>query len=95
MNMTPFQSRQLSDIYRERRERTARFEATGATAEIGVLSNSPGTYTVNTLNGPVKRNFENRPFPGPLAAVSEYARQFGSGKLRRTATGTYLIFVTK
>lgn len=92
MTTTAFQARQLNEIRKDRREALAKFEATKATAEIGIVSNIPGTYTVNTLNGPRKRNFENQPFPSAIEAVKEYARQFGTGTLKKTATGTFLVY---
>jgi len=92
MNATAFQAAQLEDIRRERRENLAKFAATQATAEIGIVSNIPGTYTVNTLNGPRKRNFENQPFPSAIEAIKAYASQFGTGTLKKTATGTFLVY---
>jgi len=93
MNATAFQAAQLADIRRETRENLAKFAATKATAEIGVVSNFSGVYTVNTLNGPRKRNFENQPFPSELEAVKAYARQFGTGSLKKTSSGTFLVYV--
>ena len=92
MTTTAFQATQLEDIRRERRESLAKFDATKATAEIGIVSNIPGTYTVNTLNGPRKRNFENQPFTSAIEAVKAYARQFGTGTLKKTAAGTFLVY---
>ena len=93
MTMTAFQARQLNEIRKERREALAKFEATQAAAEIGIISNIPGTYTVNTLNGPRKPNFENQPFSSAIEAAKAYARQFGSGTLKKTETGTFLVYV--
>lgn len=93
MNATAFQARQLNEIRKERRENLAKFKATKATAEIGIVSNVPGTYTVNTLNGPRKRNFENEPFPSAVDAIKAYARQFGTGTLKKSGHGTFLVYI--
>lgn len=91
--MTAFQTRQLTEIRAERKDRSAKFAATKATAEIGVVSNIPGTFTVNTLNGPRKANFENQPFATMTDAVKAYAAdKFGAGTLKRTGAGTFLVF---
>ena len=91
-NATPFQTRQLNEIREERRKRNEEFKATKATAEIGIISNIPGTYTVNTLNGPRKANFENQPFPSKIEAVKAYARQFGTGILKKNKDGNFLVY---
>lgn len=93
MTNTTFQAKQLETIRADRRAAVAKFKATGATAEIGVVSNYPGTFTVNVMEGPRKRNFENVPFDSKLAAVKAFAREkFGRGTLKRTDRGTFLVF---
>jgi len=93
--MTPFQQSQAAAIREDRRERLKAFQQTGAVAEIGVCSNRPGLFTLNILNGPRARNWDNRPFSSETEAVRQYAAAiFGTGKLRRTASGSYLVMQT-
>lgn len=90
--MTPFQQSQAAAIREDRRERLEAFGKTGAVAEIGVCSNRPGLFTLNILNGPRARNWDNKPFSSEVEAVRLYAAaNFGTGKLRRTKTGSYLV----
>lgn len=93
MSNTNYQAAQIEAIRADRRESLAKFQETGATAEIGVVSNIPGTYTVNTLNGSHKPNYENLAFPSKIEAVKSYARQFGSGTLKKNDKGNFLVFV--
>lgn len=93
MSNTSFQFRQLQDIRKECAEQAATFAATGAIAEIGVVENAPNEFTLNILNGPRKRNFENRVFENEISAVKCYASvNFESGKIRRNGEGRYLVF---
>jgi len=92
--MTAFQSSQVAAIRADRTERLQTFKQTGATAEIGVLSNWAGVFTMNTLNGTNARNWDNKPFASEIEAVRAYAKaNFSKGTLKRTAAGTYLVYV--
>ncbi len=92
--MTSFQSSQAAAIRADRAERIQAFKQTGATAEIGVLSNWAGVFTMNTLNGINARNWDNKPFDSEIEAVRAYAKaNFSKGTLKRTAAGTYLVYV--
>ncbi len=92
--MTSFQSSQAAAIRADRAERIQAFKQTGATAEIGVLSNWAGVFTMNTLNGINARNWDNKPFDSEIEAVLAYAKaNFSKGTLKRTVAGTYLVYV--
>lgn len=92
--MTAFQSSQVAAIRAERAKCIQTFKQTGATSEIGVISNWAGVFTLNTLNGINARNWDNKPFASEIEAVRAYAKaNFLKGKLKRTATGTYLVYV--
>lgn len=94
--MTPFQSRQLDSIRKERTQVRAWLAATGAVAEIGVRVNIPGTFMVNVMTGPAKQNFFNRPFESEKEAVVAFAKHhFGGGYLRKTDRGSYLVYQSK
>ena len=82
---TRYSNEVLKQIRKETAANNAAFEATGADAEIGIISNIPGTYTVNTLNGKVKQTFNNVAFDSKLDALVAFARQYGTGKLKKTS----------
>ena len=91
--MTTFQSNQLEEIRNERRQAAAKFQATKAIAEIGICSEISGVYTINTLNGARKANWEAVEFQSEIEAVVSYARaNFENGKLKRNGKGRYLVF---
>jgi hypothetical protein len=93
MTNTAYTSATLSEIRAERKAAAAKFAATKAIAEIGICSNIPGTYTLNILNGKIARNWDNVEFESPIAAVKSYARAtFGNGTLKKTATGSFLVY---
>jgi len=91
--MTAFQSSQASAIRADRAERLQTFKQTGATAEIGVLSNWAGVFTLNILNGTQARNWDNKPFASEIEAVRAYAKaNFSKGTLKRNSAGNYLVY---
>lgn len=93
MNATNYANQVLNDIRQDRKQAAAKFAATKAIAEIGICSNIPGTYTLNILNGKSARNWDNIEFESPVAAVKSYARaMFGNGTLKKSPTGTFLVY---
>ena len=93
MTNTAFQSRQLQEIRADRKQAASKFAATNATAEIGICSNIPGTYTLNILNGKRASNWDNVEFESQIAAVKSYARaMFGNGTLKKSPAGTFLVY---
>ncbi len=93
MSNTAFQSRQLQEIRADRAVSAAKFAATKAIAEIGICSNIPGTYTLNILNGKIARTWDNVEFESSIAAVKSYARaSFGNGTLKKSPSGTFLVY---
>jgi hypothetical protein len=92
--MTSFQTSQAAAIRKDSADRIKAFKNTGATAEIGVLSNWDGVFTMNTLNGINARNWDNKPFSSEIEAVKAYAKaNFSKGLLKRTKSGNYLVYV--
>lgn len=92
-NNTAYVNQVLSDIRNDRKQSAAKFAATKAIAEIGICSNIPGTFTLNVLNGKRTRNWDNIEFESPIAAVKSYARSiFGNGTLKKSASGTFLVY---
>lgn len=93
MSNTAYASRVLSEIHAERKIEARNFAATKAIAEIGIVANLPGIYTISTMNGPRKANWEGVQFESKLAALTSYAREkFGNGMLKKSATGTFLVY---
>jgi len=92
--MTTFQSSQAESIRADRADRIQAFKQTGAAAEIGVLSNWDGVFTMNMLNGSNARNWDNKPFASEIDAVRAYAKaNFSKGTLKRSAAGNYLVYI--
>ena len=90
---TQYFNQVLSDIREDRKQAAEKFSATKAIAEIGICSNIPGTYTLNILNGKRARNWDNVESESQIAAVKSYARaMFGNGTLKKSATGTFLVY---
>jgi hypothetical protein len=90
---TQYSNQVLSDIREDRKQAAEKFSATKAIAEIGICSNIPGTYTLNILNGKRARNWDNVESESQIAAVKSYARaMFGNGTLKKSATGTFLVY---
>lgn len=80
---------------RERQQRLEEFKKTGAVAEIGCVAFDNGTYTVNTLQGVKKPNFNNVEFNSEIEAVVCFAKQYGQGTLKKIQNPhgtTYLVF---
>ena len=93
MTNTTYATATLSEIRKERAAASAEFAATKAVAEIGICSNIPGTFTLNILNGKSARNWDNVEFESLVEAVKSYARaMFGNGTLKKSPTGTFLVY---
>ena len=90
---TQYANKVLIEIRAERAEAAKKFAATKAIAEIGICSNSPGTYTLNILNGKRFPNWDNVEFESAIDAVKSYARaMFGNGTLKKSPAETFLVY---
>jgi hypothetical protein len=91
MSNTSYASAVLFDIRADRKEAAAKFAATKAIAEIGIVYD--GGFTLNILNGPSKPNWNNTDFGTAIEAVKAYARaMFGNGNLKRNGEGGFLVY---